>query len=171
MNVMRTIRIEKLTLNIGCGKDQTRLDKAVKLLKNITGIDPIKTVTQKRIPEWGLRPGLPIGCKITLRKGSAKELIIRLLKAKEGRLNESSFNESGTISFGIEEYIDIPDVRYDPEIGIIGLDICLTLERPGFRIKRRRIAKKKIPKKHNITKDDAINFMQEEFNVKVGEEE
>ncbi len=140
-------------------------------MKNITGVDPIKTVTQKRIPEWGLRPGLPIGCKITLRKGSAKEIIGRLLKAKENHLKESCFNESGTISFGIEEYIDIPDVKYDPEIGIIGLEACLTLERPGFRIKRRRTLKKKIPKKHNITQEDAINFMKKEFNIKVGEEE
>lgn len=65
MNPMRNIRIEKVTLNIGAGKDQNKLDKARLLLKAITGIEPVKTVTQKRIPGWGLRPGLPIGCKIT----------------------------------------------------------------------------------------------------------
>ncbi len=171
MNVMKNIKIEKLTLNIGCGKDQSRLDKAIKLLKNITGIDPVKTLTKKRIPEWGLRPGLAIGCKITLRKKAAKDLLIRLLKAKENRLKESSFDESGNISFGIGEYIDIPDVKYDPEIGIIGLEACLTLERKGFRIKRRKKLKKKIPKKHSIMKEYAIDFMQKEFNVKIGEEE
>ena len=171
MNIMRNIRIEKLTLNIGCGKDQSRLDKSVKLLKNITGIDPVKTITNKRIPEWGLRPGLPIGCKITLRKKAAKELIVRLLKAKEDRLKDGNFSESGNVSFGINECIDIPDVKYDPEVGIIGLEVCLTIERPGFRIKRRKQLKKKIHKKHNITKQDAIEFMQKEFNVKIGEEE
>ena len=61
MNKMREIRIEKITLNIGAGKDVGKLEKGVKLLKNITGINPVKTVTQKRIPTWGLRPGLPIG--------------------------------------------------------------------------------------------------------------
>ncbi len=171
MNIMKNIRIEKITLNIGCGKDQTKLDKAVKLLKNITGIDPVKTTTKKRIPEWSLRPGLAIGCKITLRKKAAKDLLIRLLKAKENTLKDSNFNESGNISFGLEEYIDILDVKYDPEIGIMGLEVCLTLERPGFRIKRRKMLKKKISKKHGITKEDAINFMQKEFNIKIGEEE
>lgn len=171
MNVMQNIRIEKLTLNIGCGKDQAKLDKAVKLLKHITGVEPVKTHTKKRIPEWGLRPGLAVGCKITLRKKEAKELLIRLLKAKDDILKESCFNDSGNVSFGLEEYIDISDVKYDPEIGILGLEVCLTLERPGFRIKRRKRAKKKIHRKHSVTKENAIDFMQKEFNVKVGEEE
>jgi large subunit ribosomal protein L5 len=171
MNIMKNIRIEKVTLNIGCGKDQTRLEKAVKLLKNITGIDPVKTITQKRIPEWGLRPGLPVGCKITIRKQQAKELIIRVLKAKDNILKESSFGNAGTISFGLEEYIDIPEVKYDPEIGIMGLEVCITLERPGFRIKKRKISTKKIPKKHNITKEEAMEYMKKEFGIKGSEEE
>ena len=171
MNKMQEIRVEKLTLNIGCGKDQSLIEKGIKLLKNITGIEPVKTITNKRIPEWGLRPGLPIGCKVTLRKNDAKELLIRLLKAKEDRLNDSNFSQSGSISFGLTEYIEIPDVKYDPEIGIMGLEVCITLERPGFRVKRRKIAKKKVSKKHDITKEDAIKFMQAAFNVKIGEEE
>ena len=171
MNIMQTIQIDKVTLNIGCGKDQTRLDKGVKLLKNITGIDPVKTKTNKRIPEWGLRPGLPIGCKLTIRGKSAKELIIRLLKAKDNRLKESCFSDSGNLSFGLEEYIDIPEVKYDPDIGIMGLEVCITLKRPGFRIKLRKILKKKIKKNHSISKENAIEFMRKEFNIKLGEEE
>jgi large subunit ribosomal protein L5 len=171
MNPMRKIRIEKVTLNIGCGKDQSKLDKAVKLLKSITNIDPIKTFAKKRIPDWGLRPGLPIGCKITLRKNAAIDLLNRLLKAKSFKLRKSCFNEQGNISFGLEEYIDIPGVKYDPEIGIMGLETCITLERPGFRIKRRKLAPKKIPKREWITREEAIEFMQKNFNVKIGEEE
>jgi ribosomal protein L5 len=57
MNNMQEIRIEKITLNIGCGKDQSRIEKGIKLLKNIAqGSTPVKTITKKRIPEWGLRP-------------------------------------------------------------------------------------------------------------------
>ena len=78
MNPMQEIRIEKITLNIGAGKDQLKLEKGIKLLKNITGIEPVKTTTSKRIPEWGIRPGLPIGCKITLRKKEAEKLLKRL---------------------------------------------------------------------------------------------
>jgi len=170
MNSMREIRIGKLTLNIGAGKDQVKLKKAEKLLKLITGITPVKTITQKRIAGWGLRPGLPIGCKITLRKKAARELFVRLLKAKENKLPESCFDDSGNISFGIHEYIDIPDAKYDPEIGIIGLQTSITLERPGFRIKKRKLEKKKIPKTHKISKQNAIDYFKKEFNVKVGED-
>lgn len=171
MNPMKQVRIEKVTLNIGAGKDQSRLDKGIKLLKNITKIQPIKTFTNKRIPGWGLRPGLPIGCKLTLRKEKAKEMLMRLLEAKDNRLNPSQFDANGNIAFGIPEYIDIPNVKYDPEIGIIGLEVCITLARPGFRLKKRKIKKRKIPARHSISKEEAIEFMKKEFNIKMGEEE
>ncbi len=171
MNVMRQPRIEKLTLNIGAGKDGQKLEKGVALIKAITGIEPLKTVTQKRIPNWGLRPGLPIGCKLTLRKQPAAELLKRLLVAKENTLKPQQFDAGGNISFGIPEYIEIPGVAYDPKIGIMGLEVCVTLERPGYRIKRRRMEQKKIPKSHQVTKQDAMDYMQKHFNVKVGEQE
>ena len=169
MNPMRTIRLEKLTLNIGAGKDQNRLDKARILLKNITGIEPVKTITKKRIPNWGLRPGLPIGCKLTLRNQAAILLLSRLLAAKDKTLRDSQFDNSGNIAFGIFEYIDIPKVKYDPKVGIMGLQVCVTLGRPGFRIKRRLLRKGKISKKHTISKQEAIDFMKKEFEISIGE--
>ena len=167
MNPMRNIRIEKLTLNIGAGKDTVKLEKGTKLLEIITGIKPVKTFTRKRIPNWGLRPGLPIGCKLTLRKEAARQLLLKLLKAKENRLAESNFDEQGNISFGIPEYIDIPDVGYSPEIGIMGLQVCVTLERPGFRIRRRATAKKKIPPRHRIRKEESIDYLKKGFGAVV----
>ncbi|MBW3004733.1 50S ribosomal protein L5 [Candidatus Woesearchaeota archaeon] len=169
MNQMQQLRIEKVTLNIGAGKDQTKLDKGIVLIKAITGIEPIKTVTSKRIPGWGLRPGLPIGCKLTLRKNKAVDILKRLLEAKDKKLAESQFDDQGNISFGIHEYIDIPGVAYDPKIGIMGLQVCISLERPGFRVKRRRLEPKKIPKKHQISKEEAIKFIQDNFGVVVGD--
>ncbi len=168
MNPMKTIRIEKVTLNVGAGKDQNKLDKAIILLKNLTGIEPVKTTTQKRIPGWGLRPGLPIGCKLTLRKKEATELLKRLIEAKDHMLAESQFDSSGNIAFGIHEYIDIPGIKYDPKVGIMGFQVCVTLERPGFRVKKRSIRKSKISKKHNISKEEAMDFMKNEFNIKIG---
>lgn len=168
MNPMRTIRIEKVTLNIGAGKEQKDVDKALKLIKHITGIDPVKTVATKRIPGWGVRPGLPIGCKLTLRKENAKKLLKRLLEAKDNTLSDKQIDNQGNIAFGIPEYINIPDVKYDPEIGVIGLQACVTLERPGFRIKKRRMRSRKIGRKHSITKDEAIEYMKKEFGVAVG---
>ncbi len=170
-NLMRQLKIEKVTLNIGAGKDMQKLEKGISLIKAITGIEPVKTVTQKRIPNWGLRPGLPIGCKLTLRKQPAIELLKRLLHAKDFRLKPEQFDNSGNVSFGIQEYIDIPGVAYDPKIGIMGLEVCVTLERPGYRIKRRRLMKRRIPRRHMVTREEAMEFMQKNFNVRVGEAE
>lgn len=171
MNPLQTIRIEKVTLNVGAGKNTALLDKGVKLLKTITGVEPVKTVTSKRIPGWGLRPGLPIGCKVTLRKKAAQDVLIRLLQAKENKLTEKQFDDNGNVAFGIHEYIDIPTVKYDPDIGIIGFEICVTLERPGFRIKKRKIQKKRLPSKHKISRNEAITFMKDQFKVKMGDEQ
>jgi large subunit ribosomal protein L5 len=168
---MREIRIEKLTLNIGAGKEQAVLEKGITLLKNITGLSPVKTMTQKRIANWGLRPGLPIGCKITFRREPARELVKRLLLAKSNLLSKSNFDNNGNVSFGIHEYIDIPDVKYDPQIGIMGLQASLTLQRPGFRVKRRKIMKRSIPRKHNISQEEAIGFMKNNFKIQIKEEQ
>lgn len=170
MNPMKNIRIEKVTLNIGAGKDQSRLEKGIVLLSTIANSTPVKTTTKKRIQEWGLRPGLPIGCKITLRKHRATKILPRLLDAVDNKLAETQFDENGNIAFGIHEYIEIPDVKYDPKIGIMGLQVCVTLERPGFRIKRRKIMARKIPSRHRISKQEAIDFMSKNFKIMVGEE-
>jgi len=131
---MKTIRVEKITLNIGSGTNATKLEKGMKLIKNISGRAPVKTFTTKRIPTWGLRPGLPIGCKLTVRKNSAIELLGRLLQAKENKLAIKQFDSVGNLSFGLSEYVDIPGVSYDPDIGLMGLEVCVTLDRAGFSI-------------------------------------
>jgi len=165
MNTMKNIKIEKLTLNIGAGKDAVVLKKAVKLLKHITGLDPVQTVTQKRLAAWGLRPGLPIGAKITLRGDQVHALAKRLFAARDNKIKAAWFDNFGNVSFGIHEYVDIPDVKYDAELGIIGLQVSLTLARPGFRVKRRKICKTKIGKTHLVTKEDAIKFITSDFSV------
>ena len=166
---MRQVGIEKVTLNIGAGKDQAKLEKGLKLIKNIAGHPPVRTFTRKRIQEWGLRPGLPIGCKLTLRKNKALEILKRMLDAKDNSLENANFDNEGNISFGINEYIDIPEVRYDPDIGIMGLQVCVTLKRNGFRIRRRALKKSVIPRKHRIRKEESIDFMKNTFNLQVGE--
>lgn len=163
MNKMKEIRIEKVTLNIGTGEAGNKLTKAMKLLDTISKSKSIATTTKKRIPTWGVRPGLAIGCKVTLRKNT-DELIKRLLVAKENKLKKSNFGD-GTISFGISEYIDIPGVPYDVDIGIIGLDVSLTLQRAGYSIAKRSTKKRKIGRSHQITKEEAMNFMKEKFSV------
>lgn len=167
MKDMQKVRLAKITLNIGAGKDQNKLDKGVELIKTITGIEPVKTITNKRIPSWGIRPGLPIGCKVTLRKEKAKEVLKRILVAKENILKITNFDSLGNVSFGIAEYIDIPGVPYNPKIGVLGLQVCITLEKPGFRVKHRKVKTKKIPKKHAVNREEAINFLKEEFGINI----
>ena len=127
---MREIRIEKLTLNVGAGRDSKLLERSTKLLKYLTGVDPVTTKTTKRLQAWGLRPGLPIGCKITIRdKNKIQELLPRLIDAKDKVLSQKMFDDKGNLSFGIPECIDITDFKYDPDIGIIGLQASVTLTR------------------------------------------
>ena len=169
-NPMRNIRIEKITLNIGAGKDEELLKRGVKLLKKITGVEPVQTITQKRIPSWNLRPGLAIGCKFTLRGKPAAEMLKRLLDANDKKLKSRQFDAHGNVSFGIPEYIDIPGVDYDPEIKILGLEVAVTLSRPGYRIKQRKVRPKKVGIHHRIKAEDAIQFMKDSFGVKIVEE-
>ena len=164
---MKEIRIEKVTLNVGAGRDQKRLEKSLKLFETITKMKPTKTITNKKIPTWDLRPGLPIGCKVTIRNKEAEEILKSLLEAKDNQLKETQFDKRGNFSFGIHEYIDIPGIKYDPDIGIIGFEVCVTLTRPGYRISKRKVYRKKISEKHIIKKEEAIKYIQEKFNVKV----
>ena len=164
-NPMQNITVQKLTLNIGTGKDQVALEKAQKLLNTISGVSSVRTVTQKRIAAWGLRPGLPIGVKVTLRKQQALDLIPRLLYAKDNKLALNNFDDNGNVSFGMKEYTDIRDARYDPEIGSMGLQCSITLSRPGSRIKIRKLLKRTVPLHHRVSKVDAVKFMKEHFKA------
>ena len=166
-NPMKEIRLTKLTLNIGAGKNEDLLKKGLKLLQKLAPNVPVKTATKRRLPAWGLRPGLVIGCKVTLRKKQAEELLRRLLVAKENALLKDNFDSTGNFSFGVPEYIDIEGMEYDPDLKIIGLEAAATLERPGFRIKRRKIRQTSVGKAHRISKEEAITFVQEKFGVEV----
>ena len=166
-NPMKEIKIEKITLNIGVGKNEDMLKKGLVLLKKLSGdVEPISTITNKRIPGWSLRPGLKIGCKVTIRKNTP-ELLKRLLVAKENVLQKTNFDDQGNFSFGIPEYIDIEGLEYDPDLKIMGLEVAVTLFRQGYRVKNRKLKSKKIGKSHKITKDNAITFASEKLGVEV----
>ena len=162
--------IEKMTLNVGVGEAGDKLEKAKVLLERISGTKVVTTASKKRIPTWGLRLGLPIGVKTTLRGQKAADLLKRILEAADNKVGKNQFDDEGNLSFGLKEYIHIPGVRYDPSLGIIGLDICVTLKRKGgFRTKRKAYKPGKIGKKHRITKEEAIEFFKNNFNIIFGE--
>lgn len=167
MNVMQELRISKITVNIGVGEGGEKLAKAENLLEKLTEQKPLKTLARSTNPTFGIRKGVPIACKVTLRKEKAEKFLRKALDAVERKLKSTNFDNLGNVSFGIKEHIDIPGVRYDPAVGIFGMDVCLTVERPGYRIKRRKILQRKISKSHSIAKEEAINFMKEKYNVSV----
>ncbi len=164
-NPMRRIRIEKVTMNIGCGEAGEKLEKAKKLLEKITGKKVVITRTHKRTT-FGMAKGRDIGCKVTLRGKNAAEFLKKALDAVDNKISSKQFDRQGNFSFGLKEYIDLPGSKYDPDIGMYGMDIAVTLERPGFRVKRRRLPAK-IGKGHLIAKEDAQNWVLKNFAVKI----
>ncbi|MCL6500774.1 MAG: 50S ribosomal protein L5 [Candidatus Pacearchaeota archaeon] len=160
---MRKISIESITLHCSTA-DPNKLEKAVKLLKFITKATPVKTLAKKRIPAFKIRPGLPIGCKVTIRKNTAE--LLRALLAGVPKLKEKQFNP-GFLSFGIKEYIEIPSLPYQREIGIMGFDVVVKLSRPGYRVEKRRRAKSKIGRRHRITKEETIEYFKNNFKVNI----
>ena len=166
-NPMRNIGIEKVTVNMGVGQPGDELKKACSILEKITNSKPVKTVCKVRQPTWGLRPGLEIGAKVTLRKDKAEQFLKNALTAKDNQLSRKNFDSQGNFGFGVKEYIDLPNVKYDPKLGIKGFDVLVAISRPGYRIKRRKIDKKKVPKKHSISQGEAIEFISKKFGVEV----
>lgn len=165
-NVMRNIKIEKITLNIGCGEAGEKLDKAKKLLEILTAKKKIVVTTTHDRTTFGMAKGRPIGCKITLRRKEAEDFLKRALTAVDFKLSKGVFDRQGGFSFGIKEHIDIPGVKYDPEIGIFGMDVCVTLERPGYRVKRKKFPDK-IGKKHAIAPQDAMDWAAKNYKVEL----
>lgn len=165
-NPMREIRIEKVTLNIGCGGDLQKIEKAKKLLEKLTNQKPVITKSKKR-STFGIARGKPVGVKVTLRKEKAINFLKLVFQGIDNKINSSQFDDEGNLSIGIKSYIDLPGVKYLPEIGMLGFDVAITLERPGFRIKRRKIKKRKIPRKARINKEEAIKWFKEKFGVEI----
>lgn len=165
MNAMREIRIAKVTLNIGCGEAGEKLDKAKKLLETLTGKIAPLTKTRRRTT-FGTPKGRTIGCKVTLRGKAAFDFLKRSLDAVDFKLKNSVFDRQGNFSFGVKEHIHIPGVKYDPSIGIYGMDICVSLERRGYRVARKKMSSK-IGKSHLITAEESKEWAIKNLGVKV----
>lgn len=166
-NPMREVLLEKVTVNICVGNDKTGMVKAEKLLEKITGKTPVKNTAKRRLAAWQIRPGLPIGYKVTLRREDAKKFLAWVLESKGKKFKGSSIDKNGNFSLGVNEYLDLNGLKYDSEIGIMGFELMVTFIRRGFRIKSRNLLKAKVPQRHRVTKDEALNFMVENFGVKV----
>ena len=161
-NPMRKIKLEKVSLSVGGVGEE--LEKSVRLLEMLTKRKPAKMKTKKRIPALGIRPKLEVGAVVTIRKNLG-EILKRLLASRNNMLNKSCVGENA-FSFGIKEYIEIPGAEYQRDLGIRGLDVTVTFLRAGRRVKLKKIKGSKIAKKQNVSKEEIIQYMEENFNTK-----
>ena len=136
----------------------------LRLLKLLTGRNPCRCVARKRIPTLGVRPGLEIGAVITIRK-NPEELLKRMLVAVDNVLKKRQMSMDN-FSFGIKEYLEIPGVEYQRDIGIIGLDVTVVFKRSGRRVRLKKIKKGKVPKRQRISREEIIKFMEDNFQTR-----
>jgi large subunit ribosomal protein L5 len=160
-------KIEKVTVNIGVGEAGERLKKAETVLKGLTNHKPIETLSRTTNKDWGLRKRMPIGCKVTLRGKDADGFLKEALSTRENKMADYSFDDEGNLSFGIPDHTLFKSQKYDPNIGIFGMDVCITMKKPGYRVKRRRIERRHVPHRHRVTKEESIKFFSETYNVEV----
>jgi large subunit ribosomal protein L5 len=164
---MRDLHVEKVVVNIGVGEAGERLAKAEKVLEMVTKQKPVETLSKTVNRDLGIREGMPLGCKVTLRGENAVDFVKQALSIRENRVPEYSFDKEGNMSFGISDYTDFEGMKYDPEIGIFGMDISVVLRRPGNRITQRALLKRRIPKSHRVDREEAIQYMKDNFQIEV----
>ena len=164
-NKMRDVEIEKLVLH--CGGIEDKLERSVKLLKKITGEKVYIKKSTKRFPEFGISPGKPSGCKVTIRdKNKIHELLKRFFSALDNTIKKQQITEN-QFCFGIKEYIEVPGLDYERDIGILGFEVRIIFKRKGKRVKFKKIKRGKLPKKQFVTKEEIVNFLSKNFGVEI----
>jgi large subunit ribosomal protein L5 len=160
-------RIEKVVINLNVGKSGEPLEKANQVLKEITGQTPVKRKAKKTIRDFGIREGESIAVVVTLRKQQAIDFLKKVLPVVDNKIARRAFDVRGNFAFGLKEHIEIPGVKYDPEIGIFGMDICVSVNRPGQRIKIRKRQSKPVGPKHLLTPEESIVFVKQTLGVEI----
>lgn len=166
-NPMLTPKIRKVTVNISVGKSGEPLEKAAKVIEQLTDRKAVKREARKTIRDFGIRKGEPISCVVTLRKEKTLEFLSKALQAVDNRIPKDHFDAEGNFSFGIEEHIEIPGTKYIPELGIFGMDVSVALGRAGYRVKERRRAKSKIGRRQLLTPEEAMVFIEDTLGAEV----
>jgi large subunit ribosomal protein L5 len=164
---MRQPRVEKVVVHMGVGEGGRELANAEEILAEVAGQQPVRTVAKNTVGEFGVREGDPIGAKVTLRGEDAYEFLEMTLSFVD--LSISQFDQVGNFSFGVEEHTDFPSQEYDPNIGIYGLDVTVNLVRPGYRVRKRNKVSRSIPKAHQLDAEDAVAFLEADYDVEVNE--
>ncbi len=162
---MRTLRIVKVVVNAGVGESGENRAKAEKVLEMVTHQKPVATRARSTNRDFGIRAGQEIGAKVTLRKERAREFLVRALEARDRQLEPTSIDRSGNVSFGIADYTDFTGMKYDPAIGIHGMDVAVEIGRGGWRVRDRRLRPAAIPKRLRATREETRAFLETAFQV------
>lgn len=164
---MRDVRIGKVVVNVGVGGGGERLAKAQRVLQMVTGQKPVPTRAHNPVRDWQVRRNMPIGAKVTLRGERAKSFLQRALAVRNNRLPAYVFDPHGNFSFGVADYTDFEGMKYDPEIGVFGMDVTVSLTRPGYRVGNRRALPARLPRRHRVTRGETITFVRQTFGLEV----
>ena len=166
-NPMRKPKLAALIINSCIGESGPRFERAKEILKQITNCEPVERYAKETVRGFAIRKGEPIAAMVTLRGEEAKTALKRLLYAHDHIVKASSFDMQGNFAFGIDEHVDIENAPFDPMLGTIGFNVVVKLERPGYRLKYRQYKRTRIPKKHLLTPEEAMEFVRTEFGVTI----
>jgi large subunit ribosomal protein L5 len=167
---MRGIRISKIVINIGTQDDDQKQLGAKRLLQTVTERTPTDALAKKRLPEFKITKGKKIGAYVTVRGAAAKPILTKLINAADHRIKMRSITDNSA-SFGVHEYIDIQGIKYDPKIGMMGMNVNITFERQGMRVGRRKIRLSRVPKRHRVvSRAEIADYLTKNFSVNTGEE-
>ena len=162
---MREPTVEKVVVHMGVGEGGRELADAEEILEDVTGQQSVRTLAKSTKPEFGIREGDPIGAKVTLREEDAEEFLETALPLAD--VSARQFDEYGNFSFGVAEHTEFPSQEYDPNVGIYGMDVTVNMVRPGYRVSKREKVTRSIPSKHRLTVEDAVAFLEANFDVEV----
>ncbi|HXQ94167.1 MAG TPA: 50S ribosomal protein L5 [Thermoplasmata archaeon] len=164
-NRWRALRVVKIVVNAGVGESGDPRTKAEKVLQMITRQKPVATRSRATNRDFGIRMGQEIGAKVTLRGAAAREFLERAFEARDRQFDPDSIDRAGNFSFGMSDYTDFAGMKYDPQIGIHGLDICVEMGRAGYRIRERAIRARRLPRSARPTRDETRAFLADQYHL------
>ena len=132
------------------------------MLEQLSGQTPVYSKARFTVRTFGIRRNEKIAVHVTVRGEKAAEILERALRVKEYELNRKNFSNTGNFGFGISEHIDL-GIKYDPSIGIYGMDFYVCMTRPGARVARRRRAKTRVGSSHRINQQDTTKWFRQRF--------